>query len=123
MHVLRCRRCALCGDIDGRLHPDHRIGHVLAAGDTVGHLWVARENDSSWYVWDIAIDTEHQGRGYGRAAMKLAEEMALADRATGIGLSVLASNDTARALYRSMGYEEVGPQHRPLLRMSKRLAD
>lgn len=104
----------------GRLNPDHRIGHVMAAGESVGHLWVARD-DSGWYVWDVAIKPEFQGRGFGRAAMELAEEIARADGANAIGLSVLVTNDIARTLYRSLGYEVVEPQSGPLLRMTKQL--
>jgi ribosomal protein S18 acetylase RimI-like enzyme len=106
---------------DGRLNPDHRIGHLIAALSSVGHLWVARDDDSSWYVWDVAIKPEHRGRGYGRAAMVIAEEMGRLDGATAIGLSVLATNHTARTLYRSLGYEVVDDQGGPLLRMSKPL--
>ncbi|HTR70149.1 MAG TPA: GNAT family N-acetyltransferase [Mycobacteriales bacterium] len=106
---------------DGRLNPDHRIGHLVSAGEPVGHLWVARDDQSAWYVWDVAIKPEHQSRGFGRAAMNLAEKMARADGADSIGLSVLVTNDIARTLYGSLGYEVVEPQSGPLVRMSKKL--
>jgi ribosomal protein S18 acetylase RimI-like enzyme len=106
----------------GSLNPDHHIGYLVVVGERIGHLWVARDDPSSWYVWDIAIKAEHQGRGLGRAAMQLAEGMVRADAAQAIGLSVLASNDTARGLYGSLGYEVTGSQGGPLLRMSKQLS-
>ena len=105
----------------GRLSPDDRIGRLVAGGDPVGHLWLARNDDSSWYVWDIAIEPSHQGRGFGRAGMQMAEAMAQSDGAQEIGLSVLATNDVARSLYASMGYETVDPQAGPLIRMIKQL--
>jgi ribosomal protein S18 acetylase RimI-like enzyme len=105
---------------DGRLNPHHRIGRVMAGGESVGHLWVARD-DSGWYVWDVAIEPELQGRGFGRAAMELAEEMGRADGADAIRLSVLATNDIARGLYRSLGYEVVEPRSGPLIHMTKQL--
>jgi hypothetical protein len=54
--------------------------------------------------------------------MELAEEMARADGATELGLSVLATNNTAHGLYLSLGYEVLDPQSGPLLRMSKHLS-
>ena len=106
---------------EGRLNPDHRIGYLLAAGEVVGHLWVAREDAARWYVWDVAIEPSLRGRGFGRAAMDLAEDMARADRAVIIGLSVLATNRVALELYRSMGYSADGPQAGYLRRMSKQV--
>jgi ribosomal protein S18 acetylase RimI-like enzyme len=106
---------------DGRLNPDQRIGHLLTAGTVVGHLWVARQDEARWYVRDVEIEPAYRGRGYGRTAMMLAEEMARADGAAAIGLGVLANNRVALALYRSLGYAVEGPEHGPLLRMSKLL--
>jgi ribosomal protein S18 acetylase RimI-like enzyme len=100
----------------GRLHSDHHPGHLVAGGDVVGHIWVARAEGESWYVWDVEIDPAQRGRGLGRAAMELANEMARADDALTIGLSVLATNQTACQLFRSIGYEEVG-RNGPLLSM------
>ncbi len=50
--------------------------------------------------------------------MELAGEMARADGAVAIGLSVLATNEAACSLYRSIGYEEVGRSGQ-VLRMRK----
>ena len=102
---------------DGRLNPDHHVGRILAGSDVVGHLWISRDDADAWYVWDVAVDEAHRGLGYGRAAMGLTSDMARADGAAVIGLSVEASNDVARRLYRSMGYTETGPQEGPLVRM------
>jgi ribosomal protein S18 acetylase RimI-like enzyme len=93
--------------------PGHHIFIVEADGAAVGRLWLAEREMAGrrvLYVYDVSIDPEHQGRGYGRAAMRLAEEEA---RARGIGrveLNVFGGNDVARGLYRSMGYVETSAQ-------------
>jgi ribosomal protein S18 acetylase RimI-like enzyme len=93
--------------------PGHRIFIVEADGAAVGRLWLAEREMGGrhvLYVYDVAIDPAHQGHGYGRAAMQLAEEQA---RASGIGrieLNVFGGNDVARGLYRSLGYRETSAQ-------------
>ena len=78
-------------------------------GEQVGYLWIAeRDNQGRKVVWiyDIEIDERFRGRGFGRAAMELAEQQA---RERGLGrveLNVFGRNEVARNLYRSLGYEE-----------------
>jgi ribosomal protein S18 acetylase RimI-like enzyme len=57
-------------------------------------------------VWDVAIEPEFRGRGFGRAAMELADRLARANGARTIGLNVFGRNTVARNLYASLGYEE-----------------
>ena len=62
------------------------------------------------FIYDMAVDEAHRGKGYGRAAMGLAEEEA---RLRGIGrieLNVFGGNDVARGLYLSLGYVETSVQ-------------
>ena len=65
--------------------------------------------DSLW-VYDIEIDPEHRGRGLGRDAMRLAEEEARRLGRQRIKLNVFARNAVARALYLSLGFEEMSIQ-------------
>jgi ribosomal protein S18 acetylase RimI-like enzyme len=97
----------------GLATPGHWIHVVEAAGERVGLLWLA-ERDSGGrrvlFIYDVEIDEAHRGKGYGRAAMELAEQEA---RALGIGrieLNVFGGNDVARRLYRSVGYVETSVQ-------------
>jgi GNAT superfamily N-acetyltransferase len=48
-------------------------------GEHVGAIWIgAHPANQSWaFVWDIKIDEPHRGRGFGRAAMLAAEQLAV----------------------------------------------
>lgn len=91
----------------GRPAPGHRL-HWLADGRTrVGLLWLGpmpeRRAGREW-IYYVEVDESARGRGYGRAAMLLAERDALAHGATELGLNVFGSNTVARRLYESVGY-------------------
>jgi ribosomal protein S18 acetylase RimI-like enzyme len=93
--------------------PEHAILVVEADGERVGILWIAARESGGrrvCFIYDIEIDEAYRGRGYGRAAMLLAEEEA---RQRGLGrveLNVFGGNDVARGLYRSLGYVETSVQ-------------
>lgn len=82
-------------------------------GTRVGILWLGEpwdgEADSLW-VYDIEIAAEHRGRGLGRDTMLLAEEEARRLGRRRIKLNVFARNAVARALYLSLGFEEMAIQ-------------
>jgi ribosomal protein S18 acetylase RimI-like enzyme len=88
--------------------PGQLMGRLCIAGETVGHLWIgpAGSDPKRWWVWDIAVKTDMRGRGLGREAMLLGEQLARSNGATSIGLNVFGHNRVARALYTSLGYEE-----------------
>jgi ribosomal protein S18 acetylase RimI-like enzyme len=99
----------------GLATPGHFIFVVEANGAPVGRLWLAERQLGGrrvLYVYDISIDPDQQGRGYGRAAMRLAEDEARARGIDRIELNVFGGNDVARGLYRSMGYVETSAQMR-----------
>jgi ribosomal protein S18 acetylase RimI-like enzyme len=85
-----------------------------STGTVVGYLWIAPEAEGSdaWWVFDIGVDENHRGAGYGRAAMQLAEQAAAKHGAVTIGLNVFGYNAVARALYDSLGYETTAVQMR-----------
>ena len=98
--------------------PGHSIFIVEADGSAVGRLWLAEREMAGrrvLYVYDISIHPEHQGRGYGRAAMRLAEDEARSRGIDRIDLNVFGGNDVARRLYRSLGYVETAAQMRKFL--------
>lgn len=59
----------------------------------------------AWWVWDVLINADQRGQGYGRTAMVLGEEYARTQGAHSLGLSVFGFNIEARELYDSLGYE------------------
>ena len=89
--------------------PRH-FAFVLTHGErSVGRLWLSeREIDGrrSLFIFDIQVDEVHRGRGFGRAAMQLAEREALVRDIHRIELNVFGGNTVARGLYRSLGYVE-----------------
>jgi ribosomal protein S18 acetylase RimI-like enzyme len=93
--------------------PGHAIFIVEADGAAVGRLWLAERElggRRSLFIYDISIQPGQQGRGYGRAAMRLAEEEAQRRGIGRIELNVFGGNEVARGLYRSLGYVETSVQ-------------
>jgi ribosomal protein S18 acetylase RimI-like enzyme len=90
--------------------PDHSLHVIQADGAVVGSLWTAvRETDSGrvLFVYEIRLSEDVRGRGIGRAAMTLAEEVAREQGLARIELNVFGGNEVARSLYRSLDYDEV----------------
>lgn len=95
---------------DARPSADQFVFVLEADGERVGELWLAEREDMSrrpcFFVYDVHVDEAHQGRGYGRAAMLLAEDEARRRSLGRVALNVFGRNEVARRLYRSLGYEE-----------------
>jgi ribosomal protein S18 acetylase RimI-like enzyme len=87
----------------------HSVFVLDADGARVGTLWISeQERDHGRFLWifDVSVDPEQRGRGYGREAMLLAEEEARRRGLPAVQLNVFGGNDVARGLYRSLGYRE-----------------
>ena len=95
--------------------PGARVVRLHEGDVPVGWLWVALKADGpadlAW-VYDVELDEAHRGRGLGRAAMLLAEDLARELGATALGLNVFGGNAVARRLYASLGYTETAVQMR-----------
>jgi ribosomal protein S18 acetylase RimI-like enzyme len=110
----RAQRSADDAFPDGVAAPGHWLFAVEdGEGTRVGILWLGEpvdgEPDALW-VYDIEIDPDHRGRGLGRDTMLLAEAEARRLGRRRIKLNVFARNAVARALYRSLGFEEMSVQ-------------
>jgi GNAT superfamily N-acetyltransferase len=94
----------------GRPAPDQSVFVIEADGERVGDLWVAERQEDvhrgALWIFDVTIDELHRGRGYGKAAMLLAEDEARRRGLRRVALNVFGGNDVARNLYRSLGYKE-----------------
>ena len=90
--------------------PGHHVFDVLHDGEPVGFVWIGPQTtgrSDEWWLWDVAIDERHRGRGFGRAAVELAEAEARRHGARSLGLKVFGFNAAARALYESLGFATV----------------
>ena len=96
---------------DGLATPGQHVFAVESPdGEVVGQVWLGerdlRHEGRVAFVYEIRIDEDQRGRGYGRAAMLLLEDEARALGLDRIELNVFGGNEVARGLYRSLGYEE-----------------
>ena len=105
---------------DGQSTAGHEFRSVVnESGGTVGAIWLAPDAEAgrgAAFLWDIVIEPEHRGRGYGRDALEALEPLVRALGYDSIRLHVFGDNDVARRLYRAVGYVETD------VSMSKRLA-
>ena len=74
----------------------------------VGCLWIHISDSPlgrSAFIYDIAIDEDYQGKGYGTQTMAALEEEAKRLQVDKISLHVFGHNKIAFGLYQKMGYE------------------
>lgn len=86
---------------------DQSLFFVEAGGETVGtlHFGIRRDRPKPYlYVWDIHIDAEHRGKGYGEATFRLVEKLGKEMGLTELKLHVFGHNTVARALYQKLGF-------------------
>jgi diamine N-acetyltransferase len=86
---------------------------VICDGDTiVGYVTLVCDPASfdDYWIDDIVIDAIYQGRGFGRAAMKVILAMLPKryPKCRTIKLTCFRGNDSAAALYKSLGFEPTG---------------
>jgi diamine N-acetyltransferase len=86
---------------------------VICDGDTiVGYVTLVCDAASfdDYWIDDIMIDAIYQGRGFGRAAMKVILAMISKryPKCRTIKLTCFRGNDSAAALYKSLGFEPTG---------------
>lgn len=77
----------------------------------IGYL-VAFYGDESGYVAEIVVAPEHRREGRARRLLAGAFDRLRTEGCSQIRLAVHPENDAARALYESMGFEEVDRQDR-----------
>jgi len=73
----------------------------------LGYLIVARYVDA-WHVMNIAVDSDHRGRGIARQMLEHLLEATEADCERGYTLEVRVSNTVAIHLYESLGFVATG---------------
>jgi ribosomal protein S18 acetylase RimI-like enzyme len=95
---------------DGLATKDHCLYRLQdeAANRKVGMIWVAvidTGGKPTAYIYDIVVDEDQRGKGYGKQAMLAVEETVRALGLDTIGLHVFGHNAIARDLYLKVGYE------------------
>jgi ribosomal protein S18 acetylase RimI-like enzyme len=81
---------------------------VAEDGAPVGVLWVAVEQEKRQaFIYDIEIEGEWRGRGYGRQTLDALESELRPLGVRSIGLNVFGDNAVAMDLYRKVGYRTV----------------
>ena len=75
---------------------------------TVAGFAIMRYGDDVAHLNLLAVEPAHRRRGIARALVQWLEESALTAGTFIIGLELRAGNEPARALYRALGYRELG---------------
>lgn len=91
---------------EAKIFPDCVPLAIYAAEQPVGFLMYAYEDERrEWWIFRLMIAQEEQGKGYGRAAMRLAiERMRAIPGCERIFISFEPENSVAEQLYRSLGF-------------------
>lgn len=91
------------------VNPDGQVWHPLLLVDDgvpIGIVGVGLSGDVAW-IHHVLIDPDFQGRGYGRALMRLVAQWVPAS-VTRLGLNVVPANEVGWALYASLGFAAIG---------------
>ncbi len=85
---------------------------VVHGGQVVGTIWLRHGFlPGVGFVFGVDVTPAHRGRGFGRAAMLVGEQVAAAAGEAQLGLNVYGHNTVARRLYDSLGYQVVERYH------------
>jgi ribosomal protein S18 acetylase RimI-like enzyme len=94
---------------EGIRTPGHFLFELVeaASNNVVGNLWIfvdQQARPARAFIYDIAIEVPHQGRGLGKVALRLAEDEARQHGCALIELHVFGWNQRALSLYEKSGY-------------------
>lgn len=101
------------------LLPGHSITVGLEHEQPIGICWVGPRRDGvpGLWVFDVAVNEQHRGRGFGSALMLEAERYTRKTGGETLALNVFGGNTAAIAMYERLGYRVDAQQ------MSKELGD
>lgn len=93
-----------------RVEPWWEIVCIRAGDELVGFAMYGRDTgDGHYWVCRLMVDSRHQRRGHGRAAMvEILKDLRGREDCSEIRISFVPENAAARALYESLGFEDRG---------------
>lgn len=99
--------------IEAMFEPDSLNSRAAYDGDEmVGYTmygYDAESNPRQYWIVRLMVSHKHQGRGYGRAIMQqVIEDLKQQPGCDAIYISFAPENETARALYSSLGFVDTG---------------
>lgn len=80
-------------------HSDEMVGFAMYEHD---------EAEGEWWISNLMIAAEHQGKGYGRLAMEALIGLMVTRGCTEILVGYADDNEAARNLYQGFGFVELG---------------
>ncbi len=97
---------------DGIKTKGHYFFNIMGENNRkIGNLWLAvKDGDEGLptvFIYDIMIDAEFRGKGYGKKTLSAVEEFAREHKANSIFLHVFTHNQIAFDLYKKVGYRVV----------------
>ena len=100
---------------DGLATKEHLIWSACTTdGTVVGNLWI-RARKPIPFIFNVEVNEDQRGHGYGRAIMLAGEEECRQRGFEHLDLNVFNDNETAVGLYDSLGYVTVAQQMRKTL--------
>jgi ribosomal protein S18 acetylase RimI-like enzyme len=90
---------------------------VYDDGVPVGFVMIAWDVDPAegligpWFLWKLAIDRDHQGRGYGRAVIDALVEIIRAEGGTELYTSYTEGEGGPAPFYARLGFVATGKEH------------
>lgn len=93
---------------DGLKSVDQFLFSIKENGLWIGTIWLGIRgavDNRKGFIYDIVLNENTRGKGYGKKAMLLIEDEAKKLGLRHIGLHVFGHNKIARNLYESIGYE------------------
>lgn len=103
---------AVFKEFRSNLFADHvfnpRVFGLYAADELCGYLEVGDERHNRLRIHNLLIEMPFRGRGYGRALLKFAQELCVAESFRELVLETQSCNDPAIHAYRSSGFKVMG---------------
>ena len=103
----------LTGILQGPEHQRLMTVTETASGEIIGFIWMLHEETAGrkqCFLCDFAIWEPYRRKGFGSAALALAEKDALEAECREVVLFVTGRNTAAKALYEKSGYRQLRPK-------------